>query len=161
MILPSDDDSTPENRPRPRKPEPSPDPFAEDGDDESEEKFPWEGSGIWSPESDIEESQFLPSSDWREELMRELVDSMEQLENFPDPDSEYDPPDPPDLYAFFSQLLAMGQDLKSLAKLPQNARGISSKLAVQLGLIAGELKASGNDDLAARLLALIDEENEA
>lgn len=160
MILPSDDDSTPENRPRPRKSDPDPFSFSEEEEEEIEANFPWEVPGVWSPQSDLPEAQFLSSGDWREELMRELVDSLEQLQNFPDPETDFDPPDPPDLYMFFELLLVMGKELKSMTKLAQNKGGISSKLAVQLGLIAGELKATGNEALSARLLALIDEENE-
>lgn len=49
---------------------------------------------------------------WRQELMRELVDSISDLREIEDPDDEYDPPEPPDLYTFFGELAALRNEMR-------------------------------------------------
>ena len=81
---------------------------------------------------------------------------MEDLENFPDPEIDFDPPDPPDLFSFYSQLIALREDVSELEPAASVAP-ISTAVAVKLGLLAGEMKAAGQADFAARLLDLIEE----
>jgi hypothetical protein len=98
-------------------------------------------------------------------LHQELLASMEELENFPDPECDFDPPDPPDLYTFHTELIALRQALQRaheelLRRLDTPAAsaqpGLSQALAVQLGLLAGEMRAGGNTEHAERLLKLIE-----
>lgn len=49
---------------------------------------------------------------WRQELVRELVDSISDLREIEDPDDEYDPPEPPDLYTFFGELAALRNEMR-------------------------------------------------
>lgn len=49
---------------------------------------------------------------WREDLMTELVDSVVDLREIEDPDDEYDPPEPPDLYTFFGELAALRNEMR-------------------------------------------------
>lgn len=105
---------------------------------------------------------------WREELVQELQGAVEDLSGFPDPDEDFDPPEPPDLYTFFYELLGMRnalrkaqQDtsaemrrqreaLKRLAESSGEAAAVS-----QLRKLAAELRAAGQVEFAERLLALL------
>ena len=149
MILPSDDNSTPRKKPGKRKPDPPatpphlPEPFQ---DEEAEET--WYNVPEAPDKAD--------TAAWRELLKSELINCVEDLENFPDPEIDFDPPDPPDLFTFYSQLLALREDISELAP-AASVSPISTAVAVKLGLLAGEMKAAGQEDFAARLLDLIEE----
>ena len=146
MILPSDDNSTPRKKPGKRKPDPPatpphlPEPFE---DEEAEQ--PW-----------YEMPDKADTAAWRELLKSELISCVEDLENFPDPEIDFDPPDPPDLFSFYSQLIALREEISDLEP-PASVAPISTSVAVKLGLLAGELKAAGQEAFAARLLDLIEE----
>ena len=153
MILPSDDNSTPRKKPGKRKPEP---PASSSGEPVEpniyevlnkmhEAMGPLEGFPM----------QELEPHEWRELLKSELVRAVDDLENFPDPDTEFDPPDPPDLYSFYSELIALREDLSE--RPPGTATvQLPTSFAVQLGLLAGEMKAAGQERFAQRLLDLLD-----
>ena len=162
MILPSDDNSTPEKRPKSRKSDANPQPPA--GDEPEEAGAPaWMPEELWKQLPDMmgEASSLIDESEWREMLELELAESIKDLENFPDPECDFDPPDPPDLYAFHAELIALRQAVKvsqeqTLKHLSGPKPGLSQALAVQLGLLAGELRAGGNEAHAERLLKLIE-----
>ena len=169
MILPSDDNSTPEKKPGKRQPDKDPSVPQEpmfDADAETSEDLKWPPMDVWGNFADtgFEDSSLMSQDEWRELLKGELVSAVDDLENFPDPDTDFDPPDPPDLFSFYSELLAMRQELrksqsdltKKVTKAISTKANTSSSLAVQIGIIAGELRAAGNDALAERLLALLD-----
>jgi hypothetical protein len=90
----------------------------EDGDDDDDDfedalDDPHGVAGIppYAPEDKI----ILKSTagpGWREELVRELVDSISDLREIEDPDDEYDPPEPPDLYTFFGELAALRNEMR-------------------------------------------------
>ena len=149
MILPSDDDSTPRKKPGKRKPDPPatpphlPGPFE---DEEAEENW------YNVPQSPDKED----TAAWRELLKTELVSCVEDLQDFPDPEIDFDPPDPPDLFSFYSQLIALREEVTDLEPAASVAP-ISTAVAVKLGLLAGEMKAAGQEKFAARLLDLIEE----
>jgi hypothetical protein len=166
MILPSDDNSTPEKRPKNRKSDTDPT-SDEDEDDVPEPAAPpmWMPEELWKqlPSFLGEEPDMVTDSDaWREMLESELSSSIHELENFPDPECDFDPPDPPDLYTFHSELLALRQALiasqeKLLQKISTKKQPVLPQaLVVQLGLLAGELRAAGNAEHSERLLKLID-----
>lgn len=84
----------------------------EDDDDEEEDEA----------DDDAEDDDDLPEHEsvlksvagpgWREELVRELAESLADLSEIEDPDEEYDPPEPPDLYTFFGELAALRNELR-------------------------------------------------
>ncbi|MDB6131847.1 MAG: nucleotide exchange factor GrpE [Verrucomicrobiales bacterium] len=53
---------------------------------------------------------------WRENLVLELVESVADLHEIEDPDDEYDPPEPPDLYTFFGELAALRNELRRIGR---------------------------------------------
>ncbi len=170
MILPSDDNSTPEQRPKSRKSDPDPEQSAEDEVSEAAGPPVWMPEELWKNLPNLledfagteEDEPMLSQQEWREMLQHELLAAMEELENFPDPECDYDPPDPPDLYTFHAELIALRQTLKSgqklvLQKLEKAAVAVPQGLAVQLGILAGELRGGGQTEAAERLLKLIEE----
>jgi hypothetical protein len=163
MILPSDDNSTPEKKPRKRRPEGEPnEPETPSFDAPPED---WSPDEMWDKflEDALEDASLTSQEEWRELLKQELVSAVEDLENFPDPGTDFDPPDPPDLYHFYAEILAMRQEsrasmkdiLRKLNKKPTSP-AMSTEAAVQIGVIAGELRAQGLESIAERLLLLID-----
>ncbi len=166
MILPSDDNSTPEKRPKNRKSDANPTP-AGDEEEATEPAAPpmWMPEELWKqlPSFLGEEPDMVEGvEEWREMLESELMSSIQELENFPDPECDFDPPDPPDLYTFHSELITLRQTLiasheklsQKMAKKQQSV--VPQALTVQLGLLAGELRAAGNVAHSERILKLIE-----
>jgi hypothetical protein len=170
MILPSDDNSTPEKKPgKPKSGSGNPSPGQDD--DDLPANLHWNPGEIfassYSSNTDEDEddnlfdstyeidSSLISPEEWREQLREELIGAIEDLKNFPDPDTDFDPPDPPDLYSFYSELLAMRKELRkahgeTLKKLNKPS------VTIQLAEIAGELKAKGETALAARIIELLE-----
>jgi hypothetical protein len=108
MILPSDDDPRKDDDARPP--------------DEGDDKLPWENEP--DPPGFFDED---PSDDpatgtvhkpappgWREDLREDLADALAELKEIEDPAEEFDPPEPPDLYTFYSELVTMRNDLRTI-----------------------------------------------
>ena len=165
MILPSDDSSTPDKKRGKRNPD-QPDDAIPEPEFDAEGDASWQSPDLWSSfvDTGFEDSSLMSQQEWRDYLKKELVAAVDDLQNFPDPDTDFDPPDPPDLYTFYAELASMRQELRKshsetlrkLNKATAAKAAVSSSLAVQLGIIAGELRAQGNDAMAERLLALLD-----
>jgi hypothetical protein len=169
MILPSDDNSTPEKRPKNRKSDADPLPPE---DDAAEDAAPsvWSPEQLWknlpdlSDDGDDGEGPVLSQAEWREMLQGDLEAAMFELENFPDPECDFDPPDPPDLYTFHAELIKLRHALKAsqdkvlqqLGAAKPAAPTLPQALVVQLGILAGELRAMGNEAQAERVLQLIE-----
>ena len=106
MILPSDEDS--------RKPD----------DSDADDALPWENEpeppGFFgdAPETTDPESPTVhhPAPEgWREDLREDLEDALGELKEIEDPDEDFDPPEPPDLFAFYGELVAMRHDFRLAA----------------------------------------------
>lgn len=109
MILPSDSDPPPDRN---------------DGDDPSEE--PDDPTNWWDdtdPEADDADDldeldntapslQSVAGPGWRKDLYQDLMESLKDLEAIEDPDDEFAPPEPPDLYTFFGELAALRNELR-------------------------------------------------
>lgn len=105
MILPSDEDSRkpddPEDPPPPWHGEPEPPGFF--GDDDA-------GGGPDQP------TVHHPAPEgWREDLREDIEDALAELKEIEDPAEDFDPPEPPDLFAFYGELMAMRNDLRLAA----------------------------------------------
>lgn len=153
MILPSDDNSTPRKKPEKRKPTPPASPSEPAAEPEMEEDFNSLFHDL-GPLGHAATPEMIPE-EWRKYLKSELVSSVEDLENFPDPEIGFDPPDPPDLYSFYSELIALREELAE--REPAPSLQMPASVAVKLGLLAGEMKATGQEAFAERLLQIIEE----
>lgn len=107
---------------------------------------------------------------WREELLEDLREAMQDLGGFPDPEAEFDPPEPPDLYSFYYEMLGMRNALRkahqdSASELRRQREAVK-RLADAVGAqptqnlsefqqLADELQNSGQMDFAQRLRALL------
>jgi hypothetical protein len=108
MILPSDDDSRKDDDAAP----------ANEGDD----KLPWEGDpdppGFFGEESADDPAAGTVHNPappgWREDLREDLADALAELKEIEDPAEDFDPPEPPDLYTFYSELVTMRNDLRTI-----------------------------------------------
>ncbi|MES2707931.1 MAG: nucleotide exchange factor GrpE [Verrucomicrobiota bacterium] len=112
MILPSDGDPPPrrkddDDQVPPQEPE-NEDWWEDDGD-EDEVQEPGDGPPS-AHDGTVLKSTAAPG--WREDLVRELVESLSDLREIEDPDDEYDPPEPPDLYTFFGELAALRNEMR-------------------------------------------------
>lgn len=142
MILPSDSDPPPDRN---------------DGDDPSEE--PDDDTNWWA-EGDDEETdpdltglpddldaipddlddpnapqlQSVAGPGWRNDLYKDLIESLRDLEAIEDPDDEFSPPEPPDLYTFFGELAALRHEFRHDGQRTQQAL---AKLAQALPAAAG------------------------
>jgi len=99
MILPSDE--------TPQRP------------DDPDDPPPWhnepEPPGFFGEEEDEEAKVHNPAPEgWREELSADLADALHELKEIEDPAEDFDPPEPPDLFTFYSELVAMRQDLNGM-----------------------------------------------
>jgi hypothetical protein len=148
MILPSDEDPSP--------PESTPD--KPKGKKKAQQ--PPMGSNP-APWSDLFKELGVPGkplSDetdevWREELKSELLASLEEISGFPDTQSEYDPPEPPDLCTFFSHLIAMRHAQQTAqqqtASLLKRQTDVLRKLTEELKLVRAEQEQSRTAVLCA------------
>jgi|GEM_PF-4935040 hypothetical protein len=127
MILPSDsdlpperDDSTPGDPPESGTPwwdDPDLTGGHDDGDDEDGEAA--SGDDDISYLGDPDDGNELPPAlatmagpGWRKDLYKDLLDSLRELEAIEDPDDEFAPPEPPDLFTFFGELAALRNELR-------------------------------------------------
>lgn len=112
MILPCDGD----------------DPEARNGKRRKKNGLPDEGEGEPEPGCEGEEAEGSAAADyahsvqkpagpgWREDLKRELIACIDDLREIEDPDEDFDPPEPPDLYTFFGELAALRNEVRRSAR---------------------------------------------
>ncbi|HEX2750216.1 MAG TPA: nucleotide exchange factor GrpE [Verrucomicrobiales bacterium] len=117
MILPSDEDSRNPGDARPSggsgedNPAPMPwdadSPSGFDDDDEEESSDPYgDGQKVESP---------APPG-WREDLKEALLEAVDDLREIEDPAEDFDPPEPPDLFTFYGELVAMRNEMRRNAR---------------------------------------------
>jgi len=125
MILPSDSDLPPERNDDSNPDLPDDvtawweDPALTDGDDETDDGAESAGDEDVSFLGDPEDDEDLPPAlasvagpGWRKDLYKDLLDSLRELEAIEDPDDEFAPPEPPDLFTFFGELAALRTELR-------------------------------------------------
>ena len=132
MILPSDsdlpperDDSTPGDPPESGTPwwdDPDLTGDHDDDDDDDNGEAP-SGDDDISYMGDPDDGDELPPAlasvagpGWRKDLYKDLLDSLRELEAIEDPDDEFAPPEPPDLFTFFGELAALRNELRHQGK---------------------------------------------
>ena len=120
MILPSDSDLPPD---RNDGDEPSEEPddainWWEAGDDDEQDP---DLAGLPDELDDVPDElddpnapqlQSVAGPGWRNDLYKDLIESLRDLEAIEDPDDEFSPPEPPDLYTFFGELAALRQEFR-------------------------------------------------
>jgi len=133
MILPSDGDPRNDDDARSK--------------DEDDDKLPWESEpdppgffGEPEPDDSAAGTVHNPAPPgWRDDLKEDLADALAELKQIEDPDEDFDPPEPPDLFTFYGELVAMRNEM----------RGMGGALAQLLPGMAGGLPNSGQDVVAA------------
>lgn len=109
MILPSDEDPRKDDDARSKG----------EGDDD---KLPWENDpdppgffGADEPEEPAGASVHNPAPPgWREDLQEDLEDALAELKEIEDPAEDFDPPEPPDLFTFYGELVAMRNEMRAI-----------------------------------------------
>lgn len=133
MILPSDEDSRPP-----------------DGPGEPDDPPPWpvepEPPGFFGEEEHADPSASAtvhnPAPEgWREDLSEDLDDALDELKEIEDPAEDFDPPEPPDLFAFYGELVAMRNDFR------RGAAALAQSL--HPGAAGAELPRGGQEVVAA------------
>ena len=115
MILPSDEDSR-----TPRDPDPSgqdPDeatPWTDDDEDDPPGFFGDEGDD--APGDDAGKVQSPAPPGWREDLKEDLDDAIAELKEIEDPGEDFDPPEPPDLFTFYGELVALRNEMRRASR---------------------------------------------
>lgn len=112
MILPSDSDLPPD-RNDDDDPEGKPDDaenWWEDSDDDPESDDDGLPDDLDDPNAP--QLQSIAGPGWRNDLYKDLLESLRDLEAIEDPDDEFTPPEPPDLYTFFGELAALRHELR-------------------------------------------------
>ncbi|HWB04369.1 MAG TPA: nucleotide exchange factor GrpE [Verrucomicrobiales bacterium] len=135
MILPSEDDS--------RKPG-DPKPPGSSGD---QPDAPWEESHMHGFSDEEDEEDADPYGDgqkvespappgWREELKEALLEAVDDLREIEDPAEEFDPPEPPDLFTFYGELVAMRNELRRGMRRPPEKTGAADPDKTQPAVMA-------------------------
>lgn len=120
MILPSDSDLPPD---RNDGDEPSEEPddainwWEAEHDDESDPDLAGLPDELDAVPDDLDDPnapqlQSVAGPGWRNDLYKDLIESLRDLEAIEDPDDEFSPPEPPDLYTFFGELAALRQEFR-------------------------------------------------
>jgi len=123
MILPSDSDLPPDRNEGQSPNDPGEIPWWEDpglsDEDGTGGKESTKDEEEDSPFDDEDDDGELPPQlasiagpGWRKELVMEILESLRDLEAIEDPDDEFAPPEPPDLYTFFGELAALRTELR-------------------------------------------------
>jgi hypothetical protein len=155
MILPSDADPPPDrNEGKDDADTPwweSPDLSSPDDDDEDDENSN-DGDSDVSYLGDPDDPGSLPPElasmagpGWRKELYKDLLDSLIQLQAIEDPDDDFTPPEPPDLYTFYGELAALRNELRKQGRKSEESLGELSK--VLLPTSSGKLAKSSSAQL--------------
>lgn len=107
----------------------------EDPGDESPPGFGGATSSVYSP----------AGPGWRQQLKREILACIDDLKEIEDPDQDFDPPEPPDLYTFFGELAALRHELRVNGR--RSAQGME-KTGNALEEIAGLLQEAARQNSA-------------
>ena len=129
MILPSDSDLPPD---RNDGDEPSEEPddathwWEAEGDDEQDPDLAGLPDDLDAVPDDLDDPnapqlQSVAGPGWRNDLYKDLIESLRDLEAIEDPDDEFSPPEPPDLYTFFGELAALRQEFRHDGQRTQEA----------------------------------------
>lgn len=129
MILPSDSDLPPD---RNDGDEPSEEPddainwWEAENDDESDPDLAGLPDELDAVPDDLDDPnapqlQSVAGPGWRNDLYKDLIESLRDLEAIEDPDDEFSPPEPPDLYTFFGELAALRQEFRHDGQRTQEA----------------------------------------
>ncbi len=115
MILPSDSDLPPDRNEGDSPSEEPDDTTAwwEDGDDDPDINpggLPEDGDDVDDPNAP--QLQSIAGPGWRNDLYKDLLESLRDIEAIEDPDDEFAPPEPPDLFTFFGELAALRQEMR-------------------------------------------------
>jgi hypothetical protein len=126
MILPSDSDLPSDRNEGKGSGNPGETPWWEDPDlsaEDDDESGDGDGTGSGGeaepPFGDEDDDPEIPPNltsmagpGWRRELGKEILESLRDLEAIEDPDDEFAPPEPPDLFTFFGELAALRNELR-------------------------------------------------
>lgn len=148
MILPSDSD-LPSDRNEGKTPgNPGENPWWEDpdlsgeaGGDDEEESAEEEDSLFCEEDEDEDLPPNLASvagPGWRKALGKEILESLRDLEAIEDPDDEFAPPEPPDLFTFFGELAALRNELRHQGQRSSNTLNQLDKTLAPLLRSAGK-----------------------
>lgn len=145
MILPSDEDSRNEDEARSK--------------DEGDDKLPWESEPDPPGFFGEEESDDPPTGSvhnpappgWRQDLKEDLADALTELKEIEDPAEDFDPPEPPDLFTFYGELVAMRNEMRNLG----------GAVAQAIPGVGGGLPNGGQEVVAALVRAWDDLEEKA
>ena len=164
MILPSDSDPPDRNEGKDDPPWwKSPDLSNSDGEDDNDETADHDDFDE-SDADDPDDPQFPPPDlasmagpGWRKELYKDLIDSLIQLDAIEDPDADFTPPEPPDLYTFYGELAALRNELQrqgqqsneSLSLLTKNLIPATNKGKPARSSVAGPKTDGAADTLSA------------
>lgn len=91
--------------------------------------------------------QSVAGPGWRTDLYKDLVESLHDLAAIEDPDDEFSPPEPPDLYTFFGELAALRHELRHQGK--RTADGLGQLDKTLAPLLAAGLPAKAQSAAAA------------
>jgi hypothetical protein len=146
MILPSDSDLPPE---RDDAPEPAETPEAE--------STWWNDPAAADEEADLEGDaeatdglQSIAGPGWRDDLRADLLESLGELAAIEDPEDEFAPPEPPDLFTFYGELAALRHELRHQGqKSNDGLNQLSKSLAPLLRAVPSE-KASKASSATSR-----------
>ena len=137
MILPSDSDPPPDRNEW--KDSNDPPPWWESPDAESDEEATAEDDDV-SYIGNYEDPDFLPPElatragpGWRKQLYKELMDSLIGLQAIEDPEDEFAPPEPPDLYTFYGELAALRNEFRRQGEQSNNNLSQLTKTLNPLG----------------------------
>lgn len=151
MILPSDDDSRKPGDDRPKG-------GSGGGEGQSGAPMPWDDGPLYEDldEDEAEERELAELGaqiqspappGWRDELKQSLLEAIDDLREIEDPSEDFDPPEPPDLFTFYGELVALRNEMR------RGSRRASDALAKLGDNQAGEEAAR---PLAQALLSLLD-----
>ena len=113
MILPSDEDSR-----KPREPDPpgmDPEDALPWNDDDDPPGF-FDDDGEDAPTDATNQVQSPAPPGWREDLKEDLDDAIAELKEIEDPSEDFDPPEPPDLFTFYGELVALRNEMRRASR---------------------------------------------
>ncbi len=114
MILPSDEDSR-----KPRDTDPpgkDPDDALPWSDDDDDPPGFFDDDGEDAPVDATNQVQAPAPPGWREDLKEDLDDAIAELKEIEDPAEEFDPPEPPDLFTFYGELVALRNEMRRASR---------------------------------------------
>ena len=150
MILPSDSDLPPD---RNEGDDPSEEPddatkWWEEGDDGADSDSAGLPDDLDSIPDDLDdpnapELQSVAGPGWRNDLYKDLIESLRDLEAIEDPDDAFAPPEPPDLYTFFGELAALRLEFRNDGRRTQQALAELAQFLPSAAAPAGSIRRRG------------------